>query len=78
MSCNETNLKNICYNKLNNKEKEKVKEKIKEKEKEKDNIYNKFPPKSSYNCNFVKINNFEFTYESDQGEKKTINSQKKK
>ena len=77
MSCNETNLKNICYNKLNNKEKEKVKEKIKEKEKEKENIYNKLPPKSSYNCNFVKINNFEFTYESDQGEKKTINSQKK-
>ena len=82
MSCNETNLQNICYNKLINKEKEKEKEKIKgkekAKEKEKENIYGKLPPKSSYNCNFVKINNFEFTYESDQGEKNTINSQNKK
>ena len=78
MSCNETNLKNICYNNLNNKEKEKEKAKGKIKGKEKEKIYGKLPPKSSYNCNFVKINNFEFTYESDQGEKKVINIQKKK
>ena len=77
MSCNETNLKNICYNNLNNKEKEKEKAKGKIKGKEKEKIYGKLPPKSSYNCNFVKINNFEFTYESDQGEKKVINIQKK-
>jgi hypothetical protein len=76
MSCNETNLKNIYFNKLNNNEEEKEKEK--EKIKKKENIYGKLPPKSSYNCNFVKINNYEFTYESDQGEKKTFNSKNKK
>ena len=76
MSCNETNLKNIYFNKLNNNEEEKEKEK--EKIKGKENIYGKLPPKSSYNCNFVKINNYEFTYESDQGEKKTFNSKNKK
>jgi len=78
MSCNESKLKNICYNKLNNKEKEneKIKEKIKVKENE--NMYDKLPPKSSYNCDFVKINNFEFTYESDKGERNTNNSKNKK
>ena len=74
MSCNESNinLKNICYNKLNSKEKEKGREK------EKVNMYGKLPANSSYNSNFVKINNFEFTYESDQGEKKDIRVQNKK
>ena len=62
MSGNESNLKYNCYNKLN--------------EKEKENKDNKYPKKSSYNNDLIKINNFEFAYESDKGERNTFSDYK--
>ena len=63
MSGNESNLKINCYSKLNEKEIEKE---------------DKYPKKSSYNNELVKINNYEFTYESDKGERNTFSDYKKR
>ena len=64
MSGNESNLKVNCYRKLN------------EKEIEKEDKKDKYPKKSLYNNELVKINNYEFTYESDKGERNTFSDYK--
>ena len=64
MSGNESNLKVDCYSRLN--------EEIIEKEDKDD----KYPKKSSYTNDLVKINNYEFTYESDKGERSTFSDNK--
>ena len=64
MSGNESKLQKDCYKKIN--------------EKEKKDKNNKYPKKSSYNNDLVKINNFEFTYESDKGERNTFSDYKNK
>ena len=60
MSGNESNFKINCYSKLN------------EKETDNENKDDKYPKKSSYNNELVKINNYEFTYESDKNERNTF------